>query len=135
VQKNAAFGAELGQKRAQAGAQAGQLMLTGATAAANAQYQADQNALQYAAYQDAQRAALAAMSPLERARAEAQAGYNTAGRDYDTQSSQAGVLAQSAANIPSASMNQSAAATAPANSPAGNMLTGAAQQNYNWFGP
>jgi hypothetical protein len=134
VQKNAAFGADLGQRRAQAGANAGQLMLSGATQAAQVQYQADQNAAQYAAYQEAQRAALAAMTPLERARAEAQAGYNSAGRTYDTANSQAADLSKSAANIPAASYVINAAPTAPANSPAGNMLTGVANQNYGWYG-
>jgi hypothetical protein len=135
LQKNAVFGADLGVKRAQAGAQAGQLLLTGSDKAAQAQYQADSNAAQYSDYLAAQQAAINAMTPLQQAQAAAQAAAGGAGRTYDSANTQGNMMAQQAAQIPSAGYTNQPMPTNPANSIAGNMLTGIASQNNPWFGP
>lgn len=133
VQKNAVFGADLGQKRAVAGAQAGQLYQQGATAAAEAAYRAQADARQYADYIAAQQAAVEAQTPLQKAMAQNKSAYETGLMGYKSAEQMAQTAATSAGSITQAPWNQPAG-VAPAVSPLGSMLTGAASQNTSWFG-
>lgn len=153
------IGTDLGVKRAAAGANAGQLFLSGASQAANAAYAAASagargiydstgqatnatyagaaNPNQYADYYAMQQAGINDQTGLQKIVGGNQADLNNAQSAYDFANPQAAGLAATAAKVPYAQPGANALAPMsqyanPANSMGGNFLTGLAGSNINW---
>lgn len=131
------IGTDLGVKRAAAGANAGQLYLSGASQAANAAYAGAANPNQYADYYAMQQAGINEQTGLQKIVGNNQANLNNAQSTYDFASPQAAGLAAAATKIPYAAPGQNALNpngqyANPANSMGGNFLTGLANNGTNW---
>ena len=114
------IGTDLGVKRASAGANAGQLYLSGATSAANAAYAGAAPAAQYDDYLKAQQSGINQQTGLQKTQADLQAEYDQSRTQYGFDAGQANMFAQAATRIPQGTAPQAM----PANSIWGNLLTG-----------